>query len=121
MKTAMSTISVSALRFVWIGKSGRKGTSMARVGLRGRSSGEGDAEARMAIWSMNAAAVNCWRAAICVFVGDGSPRERFVPRRVGLLLRTMLMSWKQRLLASLRAFGERNISLQKSSFDGACA
>lgn len=44
---------------------------------------------------------------------------RWEGRRVGLLLRTMAVSCELRLLASAMALGERNISLQKGSLEGA--
>lgn len=76
-----------------------------------------EAEARMATWSMNAAAVNCWSTDICVFDGKGSWSGEVEGREDGLLLWTIVVSWDRRLLASLRDLGERNISLQKSSLE----
>lgn len=46
----------------------------------------------MAIWSMNAAAVNCWRAEIWVLDGVGSWSGRAEGKAVELLLWTMVVS-----------------------------
>ena len=75
----------------------------------------------MAIWSMKAAAVNCWRADIWVLDGEGRSSWLGLGRREGLLLWMREESWLRSRVASARALGWRNICSQKVGLEGAWA